>query len=534
MFQLIFKHINFLLPKIQIFTKPLHKKSTKTNGLLVMMMIAVLMTACQNQKILTSANLPAIAEAQQEKLDLYLNNLQDINESYDGVIWAFNDHKTVAYASRGTIHHAVDVKPDENTMFDLASVSKFLNALMILKLWDEGTVDIYQPIEKYVKSLKDTDLGEKNIFELLTHQAGLQYYNIPKLYEYYDVERTDFSLDSLLSGIAEIELPETPDKPVYSNISPIIAAYVMEQITSESIEEMMKKHVFVPLDLNQTGLNLTDTEIQKMTKNRANPQEKDYAYYYQSQIRRPGVLLGAAGMYSSASDLKKVMQAVFYQKTFLSEKSYNVLTNNDIKDDDGASWNPGLYALQIDLNSGSKVKTYAHQGLIFGASAYIAYFPESETSLVMLSNRGFTANMDKVISEVINIIHENEFNTPKHRLDYYLRDLEDKSIFEDEIKKLSTQDTYKDKFRLDENELNNYGYGLVEEKKYNYAEAIFRLICSLYPDASNPYDSLGEILFIRGKYEESLENYEKSLSLDPKNANAQEYITKIKSVLKKE
>ena len=47
------------------------------------------------------------------------------------------------------------------------------------------------------------------------------------------------------------------------------------------------------------------------------------------------------------------------------------------------------------------------------------------------------------------------------------------------------------------------------------------------PVSANVYDSLGEGYFLNGKLEESKENYQKSLELDPKNQNAKNMIEKI-------
>jgi cytochrome c-type biogenesis protein CcmH/NrfG len=49
-----------------------------------------------------------------------------------------------------------------------------------------------------------------------------------------------------------------------------------------------------------------------------------------------------------------------------------------------------------------------------------------------------------------------------------------------------------------------------------------------FPESSNVYDSLGEAYAAAGKKELAIENYGKSLKLDPKNQNAIERLEKLK------
>jgi cytochrome c-type biogenesis protein CcmH/NrfG len=49
-----------------------------------------------------------------------------------------------------------------------------------------------------------------------------------------------------------------------------------------------------------------------------------------------------------------------------------------------------------------------------------------------------------------------------------------------------------------------------------------------YPQSGNVYDSLGEAYMVNGEKELAIENYEKSLKLDPDNANAVEMLNKLR------
>jgi tetratricopeptide (TPR) repeat protein len=84
---------------------------------------------------------------------------------------------------------------------------------------------------------------------------------------------------------------------------------------------------------------------------------------------------------------------------------------------------------------------------------------------------------------------------------------------------------------FDEIELNRLGYRLISQNKLDQAVLVFQTNVELYPESSNVYDSLGEAYMIRGDKELAVENYQKSLDIDPSNTNA---VEKLKGLRKEE
>jgi tetratricopeptide (TPR) repeat protein len=83
-------------------------------------------------------------------------------------------------------------------------------------------------------------------------------------------------------------------------------------------------------------------------------------------------------------------------------------------------------------------------------------------------------------------------------------------------------------FDFGEGTLNTLGYALLGEEKPADAVAIFRLNVEQYPESANAWDSLGEGYLAAGDRELAIESYEKSLELDPENANAREKLVEIR------
>ena len=78
-------------------------------------------------------------------------------------------------------------------------------------------------------------------------------------------------------------------------------------------------------------------------------------------------------------------------------------------------------------------------------------------------------------------------------------------------------------------DMNTTGYKLLADKKINEAIEVFRLNIKLYPDAWNAYDSLGEAYALAGNKKLAIENYEKSMQLNPKNENGRQWLAKLKA-----
>jgi len=86
----------------------------------------------------------------------------------------------------------------------------------------------------------------------------------------------------------------------------------------------------------------------------------------------------------------------------------------------------------------------------------------------------------------------------------------------------------KNKVDFSESELNSLGYQLLGIKNIQAAIEIFKLNVEAHPESFNVYDSLGEAYLINGDDKLAIENYKKSLELNPQNTNAERMLEKIK------
>jgi hypothetical protein len=90
------------------------------------------------------------------------------------------------------------------------------------------------------------------------------------------------------------------------------------------------------------------------------------------------------------------------------------------------------------------------------------------------------------------------------------------------VKKLDPNDP-----SIEENNLNSLGYRYMGNDKLKTSQDIFKINTLLYPNSSNVYDSYAEACMKNGEIDLALENYKKSLSLNPQNTNAEKMIAEL-------
>jgi tetratricopeptide (TPR) repeat protein len=80
---------------------------------------------------------------------------------------------------------------------------------------------------------------------------------------------------------------------------------------------------------------------------------------------------------------------------------------------------------------------------------------------------------------------------------------------------------------LDEWSVNSLGYRYLNQKNFPLAIALLKFNCLQYPRSANVYDSLGEAYYLNGDKHAAIQNYLRSLELNPKNHNAQIMLEKL-------
>ena len=138
-----------------------------------------------------------------------------------------------------------------HTAFHLASVSKTFTAMAILKLWQEGKLDIHDDISKYLSGFPP-GITIKN---LLSQRSGLRNYVHFMDQSGWDKRKYLTNADLLQYIIlhhAEVIYTTAGHHFEYSNTNYAFLALIIEKVSGESYNEFLTKSFFQPLQMQDT------------------------------------------------------------------------------------------------------------------------------------------------------------------------------------------------------------------------------------------------------------------------------------------
>ncbi|MDS0524698.1 beta-lactamase family protein [Clostridium sp. SHJSY1] len=203
-------------------------------------------------------------------------------------------------------------------MYGIGSVSKMFVTTAVMKLVDQGKIDLDAPVIKYIKEFKMADDRYKNITVrmLLNHSSGLMGSSLSNAMLFNDNDT--YAHDTFLTELKTQRLKADPGAySVYCNDGFTLAEILVEHVTGDSYTNYITKNITNPLKMNDTKTPNSKFDKDKLCK----------TYYTGIQNALPVDtlnVLGAGGIYSSAEDLCK------FATTF-TNNSNKILSDNSLK-----------------------------------------------------------------------------------------------------------------------------------------------------------------------------------------------------------
>ncbi|WP_020534560.1 serine hydrolase [Lewinella cohaerens] len=400
-------------------------------------------------------------------------------------------------------------KPD--TKHRLASITKQFTAMAIVQLVAENKLELNQPITTYLPDYPKATGDSVTIHHLLTHTSGIP--NYTSFPSYREVMRAPHSAMELVSLFADLPLEFTPGEQfAYSNSGYVLLGVLIEKITGKPYEQVLQDKIFSPLEMNDTGYDQHRTILE----NRASGYNKIANTFESASYIDMSVAFAAGALYSTVEDLYRWDQALYTEK-LLPKEYMDLLFDTHI-----AAWGQHYgYGWEIGKlrigNTQEYTQTISHGGNINGFNTQITRIPASQSLILLFNNTGLAPLYD-MTTAINGILHDKPYISPKRSMAYALLDKIQKDgiapalLYYNEIKK-------SDDYHLNENEMNLSGYQLIQSGKVEDAAAVFKLNAEAFPNSFNVYDSYGEALMMLGDTAQAIENYKKSVQLNPNNEN---------------
>jgi CubicO group peptidase (beta-lactamase class C family) len=309
------------------------------------------------------------------------------------------DGRTVWHGARTSVDgHG----PDENTQYRIGSITKTFTAVLVLRLRDEGLLDLGDPLEKHLPA---TGAGEATIAELLAHTGGLAAESPAPWWE-----RTPGSLRPELADV----LGEQPFRhPAgrrfhYSNPGYTLLGALVEKVRGASWEEVLRAEVLEPL-----GLDRTSTQPQA-------PHAGGWAVHPWADVMLPeptedlGRMAPAGQLWSTTGDLARFA-------SFLTHGDDRVLTAQTVREmrtpaapAEAADVVDGLtYGLGLQIQSRDGRLLVGHSGSLPGFLANLTVSVEDDVAAVVLTNCTSGPPLSLVGADLIRIVAEAEPRIPE-------------------------------------------------------------------------------------------------------------------------
>ncbi len=217
-----------------------------------------------------------------QELDGYSNSLINENELPGLVVMVKKRDKQIFHKSYGYSDAEKKIELDKNSIFRIASITKTITALGILKLMENGELNLDDEIEKYIPEFKSpkvlTYFDSKNytytttpanrkitILDLLTHYSGVSYGRYTGNNMYNEMYNT-FIKDSVvelyttkkiflkenITRLSRVPLVSHPGTSFEYGMSYDILGYVIELVSGKSLNNFFNETFFIPLEMENT------------------------------------------------------------------------------------------------------------------------------------------------------------------------------------------------------------------------------------------------------------------------------------------
>src|SRR5215208_1953706 len=268
-----------------------------------------------------------------------------------------------------SVEHPLPVTAD--TLFQTGSISKTFTGTMIMKLVEDGKVNLDAPVKKYVQDFKvqDKAVAEKvTVCHLLTHMGGWvgDYF--------YDFGNGEDALDRMVKDIAR--LPQIQPLGTiwsYNNTGFNIAARLIEIVTRKPYEQAAQEMLLDPLGLNMSFFYPSDILFtHRFVVGHQKVRNK-------VKVARPWAIgragNGVGGVVSTVRDLLK------YARFHMSRGKKDVISGKSLKAmrvpqaDAGPR---GLIGITWFIRKVGDITTYSHGGATNGQQTYFFFIPDQD------------------------------------------------------------------------------------------------------------------------------------------------------------
>ncbi|MCB0074531.1 MAG: beta-lactamase family protein, partial [Caldilineaceae bacterium] len=186
----------------------------------------------------------------------YLTSLTD-NGQFMGTVLVARNSELVLVGGFGLADVEIPLPASPEQRFRIGSITKQFTAAAILRLQEQGLVDVNSPLSAYLPDYPNAD--RITVHQLLTHTSGIPDYE--RLPVYMATIDQPVTTQELLDRFAELPLQFRPgERFAYSSSNYMVLTRIIEVVSGKSYGDFLHDEFFAPLYMTKTGLDTGDVD----------------------------------------------------------------------------------------------------------------------------------------------------------------------------------------------------------------------------------------------------------------------------------
>lgn len=396
---------------------------------------------------------------------------------------------------------------DEHSIYEIGSISKVFTAILLSQAVLDGKMRLDDPVRKYLpQEVKMPQRGPNEITlgNLSDHTSGLP--GMPNNFDPKDPTNpyADYTVEQLFAFLSGYELTREPgDSYEYSNLAQGLLGQILSRQAGTTYEDLMIRTIATPLKMKETKITFDANMKSHLAIGHSGGREV-------SNWDIP-TLAGAGAIRSSTSDMLKFLSAnlgltpspLFHAMNLSQQTRHAKAGRNRV-------------ALGWHIIKGKNGDVIWHNGGTGGYRTFAGFVRETQTGVVVLTNS--SAGADDIGFHLLN--PDAPLNDVKASVGMEMKKAIAASGIDVGIAKYyELKKSAPTQYDFSEDALNELGYSYMDTN-LPAALAVLKLNTELFPASANVYDSYGEALAKNNQKDAAIENYKKSVDINPGNTSA--------------
>ncbi|AWZ01389.1 penicillin-binding protein 4* [Rhodobiaceae bacterium] len=309
-------------------------------------------------------------------LDSFIQQQLSAHEVAGASIAVVQEGAVTHEAAFGTASADTTTPVAKDTVFQAASISKAVTAWGVMRLVQEGRLELDAPISKYLTRwnlpISQFDENEVTIQRVLSHTAGL---SLPS-YVGFDPGKPlptfEASLSGGTAGSGSLELVAKPNEQwAYSGGGYTLLGLIIEEVTGQTFADYMVEKILLPLGMTSSSYFPTDALLSRTA------QAHDFHLNTIPNYRLAAQ--GAGSLHTTAGDLARFAVANMNDNPVLNRETLREMHAPIIDTGFGSEMSLGFF---VEGNG----QLIGHSGSNRGWKTRIQFWPASNVGLVVLTN----------------------------------------------------------------------------------------------------------------------------------------------------